>query len=289
MSTGFYTVRRGDTLTKIAKQHGTTPEEMAKLNHLTGKPKMHLRREVTDEWDPNSANECSSARGVSQVLDGTWIELAMSKGTFLNTRTREEGWITTAEVNERAGHHNASKVVPAFKLSDGKFVTKAPLCRTLSARPYLVGRCKASDQNLQELLDLRFDVECAVHTAVDYGKANMRDLSNQGYKLEKLNDGEKAKIMYLCHHLGSSDARKFIEDTMSDDHAQRLLERQIGKVATDIRVDNCGGDYVKAHREWLSEFVDRKIRITKHMCDESVAEEVLDLLPLTKSIRRKKG
>jgi len=257
------------------------------LDPKTGQPMMRTRRHITGEWDANSKNRWSSARGVSQVLDETWIGLALTEGTFLNVRARKEGWITTATMNKRVGHILRNMAVPAFRLCDGTLVTKVPLLKTLSHRPYLTGRALASDKNLQNLLDLRFDVECAIHTAVDYGRINLRELSCKGYLVRDLNDGEKAKIMYLCHHLGSGDACKFIDDTMTSDHALYLLKTQLGseQLAAKKAIE-AGGSPLQAHREWLSEFIDRNIKVTNHMCDQSVADKVRKLIPITKIIRR---
>lgn len=86
------------------------------------------------------------------------------------------------------------------------------LARTLSRKPYLTGCATASDANLQALLDMRFDAESAIDAAVDYGLINLQGLKDAGYDLSELNDGERAKIIYLCHHLGLADAKRFIQN-----------------------------------------------------------------------------
>lgn len=178
--------------------------------------------------------------------------------------------------------------MPAFKLSSGILVTKQPLNRTLSRKPYITGRAKASDGNIQKLLNLRFDPEYAIHAAVDYGVQNLNNLTSAKYQIHCLkNDGEKAKIIYLCHHLGVADAKKFINNTMSADRAHKLLKDQVGSVVAEHKAKRFGGDYLKAHRDWLKEYINECIKLPRHMCDNSAAEKIRDLITITEVIRRK--
>lgn len=47
-------------------------------------------------WDPNSANPRSSARGLTQFLSATWLDMACRGGTFLNELARSKGFLDGA-------------------------------------------------------------------------------------------------------------------------------------------------------------------------------------------------
>lgn len=44
-------------------------------------------------WNPNSQNENSTARGLTQFLEGTWLDMARREGTLLNQRARNLGYV----------------------------------------------------------------------------------------------------------------------------------------------------------------------------------------------------
>ncbi len=71
--------------------------------------------------------------------------------------------------------------------------------------------------------------------AVDYGVANLAALKAAGYNIEILNDAEKAKIMYLTHHLGLKNAKRFIKNEITEDAAWRLLKAQVGSKSATVR------------------------------------------------------
>jgi hypothetical protein len=273
---------------KISVRHETPV-----LNKKTGKPaigkdgKPVIKRwiENTGEWNPRSASPLSSARGMTQFLDASWIDQAVTDGTFLNNHAQKEGWLTTTTIRIQKGKSTTEREVRAFRLADRSLVTRAPLAKTLSGRPHLTGRASASDKNLQKLLDLRFDAEFAIHAAVDYGMQNLAALKSAGFKLDALNDGEKAKVVYLAHHLGLADSQHFINDTMTSAHAQYLLENQVGKASAQTKAEVFKGDYLAAHRKWLKDFVDNNITLPERMCESSAAPAVRDLISITKAIR----
>ena len=223
----------------------------------------------TGEWDPRSENPRSSARGMTQFLDATWISLALTKGTFLYERAKREGWITEKTKTVQRGKDKVEKTYPQFNLADGTVITSAPkssLDRLLSSRRFIRKWATSSDKNIQNLLDLRYDPECAINTAVDYGLQNLEMLKSKGVKVDSIPDGEKAKVIYLTHHLGADDAISFIYNTMSAKKAELLLRTQIKDEGAEIRAKRAGGDYLKAHRNWLGEFIDNKIIISDKMC-----------------------
>ncbi|KQY16278.1 hypothetical protein ASD28_22835 [Massilia sp. Root133] len=206
---------------------------------------------------------------MTQFLDATWISLALTKGTFLYERAKREGWITEKTKTVLRGKDKLEKTYPQFNLADGTVITSAPkssLDRLLSSRRFIQKWATSSDKNIQNLLDLRYDPECAINTAVDYGLQNLEILKSKGVKVDSIPDGEKAKVIYLTHHLGADDAISFIYNTMSAKKAELLLRTQVKDEGAEIRAKRAGGDYLKAHRNWLGEFIDNKIIIFDKMC-----------------------
>jgi LysM repeat protein len=266
-----------------------------------GKPAVRQRIDPTwraGEWYAKSAAPSSSARGMTQFLDGTWIDLALTEGTHLNGRVKSEGWLTTTSVKLKRVKRvtegkrvkkileEYEKTVPAFKMSDDTFAT-APsglsLAVTLSRKPHVTASATASG-NLQSLLDLRFDPECAIQAAVDYGLQNLGRLASAGYPVNTLSDAEKAKIVYLAHHLGFGDAVQFIENRITETKAQYLLEHQISVEDAKGRAKRHDEKYVPAHREWLDEYINKKIKLNQLYCDPSVAVEAKSLLSIVESL-----
>ena len=65
----------------------------------------------------------------------------------------------------------------AFKLADGKFVTKTAersLVQVLSSKPYLTARATASDANLQNLLDAQVGTAKSAKYPSDNGDSYVR-------------------------------------------------------------------------------------------------------------------
>lgn len=234
---------------------------------------------------------------VTQFLDGSWIDMALASDTLLNERVNKEGWLTTATVLKKKNKKKKTKgekdefteiKVAAFKLASGELAAatlKRPLVRVLSSRPYLTGRATASDANLQKLLDLRYEPEYAINTAVDYGIQNLKGLKSAGFKIDGVTDGDKAKLVYLTHHLGLADAKAFINNKIEESHAKVLLIAQVGASKAAEYAEDNGDSYVKGHRAWLLNFVDRRISLPEKMCDPSKAQATRDLLDITLAIR----
>jgi len=103
----------------------------------------------------------------------------------------------------------------------------------------------------------------------DYGLANLVALKEAGYNIDGLNDAEKAKIIYLTHHLGLRNAKRFINNELTEATAPELLTAQIGRKAARKRGETAG--YVKAHREWLMDYIDSNIKVSNYFCQELTA------------------
>lgn len=73
----------------------------------------------------------------------------------------------------------------------------------------------------------------------------MASLKDAGYNIDELNDAEKSKLIYLTHHLGLSDAKRFIGNKITEGNAKKLLTTQVGEESAKARSKTVG--YVKAH------------------------------------------
>jgi LysM repeat protein len=233
-------------------------------------------KDKTGKWKADSKSNKSSATGMTQFLDGSWVGEALRTGTHLNAKVMQNGWLS-----------KDAKGQLQFKKADGSFVTGPDLLRKLMK--LVTSKRVASDGNLQKLLDLREQAEYAIIGAMDYAKGNLDALSAKGYDVAGLNDTEKARIMYLCHHLGIGDAIHFIQHTIPEEDvfkqgkngkkvliqngARKLLTAQLGAAqAEKDYVTPNGGSWVKGHRAWLGDFVDRNIIPHRFSCPGDVLE-----------------
>ena len=133
------------------------------------------------------------------------------------------------------------------------------------------------DKNKEALLKLRYNPESAIQLAGELAVVNMTALEKAfGDKIRNVSGIDKAKFYYLAHHLGASDAVKFINNTIPNDtdkksNAYYLLKPQMGSGAkAEARADEMvaveedeGVDEslvnIFAHRRWLITYIDRTI------------------------------
>ena len=124
---------------------------------------------------------------------------------------------------------------------------------------------------LQAWLNLRFDPEFIIMAAVDYALYNLNPLQAAGYNVEALNDAEKAKIFYLTHHLGLSDAKRFIRNAITEKRARQLLIGQVRPERAAKFAEDHGG-YIDGHRFWLFEYINSSIIVDNFYCPKGKAD-----------------
>jgi len=108
------------------------------------------------------------------------------------------------------------------------------------------------------LLALRYDPEASINATADYARRNLQRLERAGADIGE-GVAEIARAAYLGHHLGPGDAARFLTGGLEPARARRLLNAQVGLASAARRVAEAG-DATAAHREWLTAYVERRIR-----------------------------
>lgn len=130
-------------------------------------------------------------------------------------------------------------------------------------RGWLNAKGQVRPEARQQLLALRFDPRASIEAAADYALANLRSLEKKGLVHNGLSAGELAKRAYIAHHLGAGDAARFLSGGLAPARARTLLASQIGGAAATSRIQSAG-NATAAHRQWLTAYVDSKIRVEDH-------------------------
>lgn len=130
-------------------------------------------------------------------------------------------------------------------------------------RGWLNAKGRVRPEAREQLLALRFDPRASIEAAADYALANLRALEKQGLVHDGLSAGEMAKRAYIAHHLGAGDAARFLTGGLAPARARALLASQIGGAAAAARIQSAG-NATAAHRQWLTAYVDSKIRVDDH-------------------------
>lgn len=221
----------------------------------------------------------SSAAGMTQFLNGSWISETFREGTYLNEKALAKGIIADKPVLDKHGlelKNKKGEVIYEKKFQVSLDVWKS--LKELSKQRFITGKTpypRRASYAVQQWLDLRFKPEYAIMAAVDYGVANLASLKHAGYNIDGLNDAEKAKLIYLTHHLGLSDAILFIKNKITEDKAVRLLKAQVGVKSAAAKCED-QGSYIKAHRKWLIEYINNNINLKGYFCPELTKQPKLE-------------
>ena len=213
----------------------------------------------------------SSAAGMTQFLNGSWMSETFREGTYLYEKATQQGLIADKPALDKNGKEVKNKkgevkYEKKFEVSPDEWRNLKELRKQhliTGVTPYP----RKATHAVQKWLDLRFKPEYAIMAAVDYGVANLASLKNAGYNIDGLNDAEKAKLIYLTHHLGIGDTQLFIKKEISEDRANTLLKAQVG-VKSAVKKYLLMGSYVEAHRMWLKDYIDKNIKLKDYFCPE---------------------
>lgn len=223
----------------------------------------------------------SSAAGMTQFLNKTWFGETFRKGTFLNEKAKEMGLLDEKPKMDKQGKPVLTK--DKSPILETQFNVSPDVWKSLSdivKSGYLFGETpypKKSTKSIQDWLNMRFKSLYAIMAAVDYGVYNLSILEDIGYNIDSLNDADKAKVIYLTHHLGVSDACKFIKNEISEARAKKLLIAQIKEKNAKVRADDCDGSYLLAHRQWLSTYINSNIKLFNFYCPKVMGDQVKDV------------
>ncbi|XBS69960.1 peptidoglycan-binding protein [Acerihabitans sp. KWT182] len=234
-----------------------------------------------------SANETyyrSSAAGMTQFLNGTWIGETLKDGTYLNEKAKAANVVAKRPMISRTGRE--VKKQDGTSVMEEKFQVTLNVWKSLKelkkehyitgVTPYPLGA--SGSKSLKDWLKLRFKPEYAIMAAVDYAITNLKALKAKGFNIDGLNDAEKAKVMYLTHHLGLSDAIKFIRKEITESKAKDLLVAQVGAEKAFKYYQDEHKSYVKGHRAWLSNFINDNIKLVHFYCHELRGIKIQDVL-----------
>ncbi|QJU57423.1 peptidoglycan-binding protein [Sphingomonas sp. AP4-R1] len=122
----------------------------------------------------------------------------------------------------------------------------------LDPRGHVRGEAKS------DLLALRYDARASIETIADYAHDNVATMRAAGLAIGASAESV-GQAAYLAHHLGVSDAIRFVKRGLDPARAETLLAAQIGSAAASARIAQCG-DAAQAHRSWLIDYTTRQFR-----------------------------
>jgi hypothetical protein len=242
----------------ISAEAGTKTKKVPVLDK-NGKPvlkknKKPAMKSISLGWNEDAKATGSSAAGLTQFLNGTWLGQCFKKGTFLYDESVKKGWITMIK------NDKTKKITIKFVLSSGE-TTSSPNSFT-------------SDKNVQDCLNMRFNPEWSIMAAADYGLENLSILRRLGFKIDSLTEAEKAKVMYLMHHEGEGNGPLFIRNNLLgmrkskkyetiEEQITSIFIAQVGTERAKKLIKNSEDKPDQAYRKWLADYIDSKITIGK--------------------------
>lgn len=218
-------------LISIAEKHGLTPHALAALINA------EASKLDNGEWNANAKAGSSSAAGLTQFLNLTWLQVATDRRSAVNQKLK-------ADYGYEQVNGKWDGDVYSIHGKTGK--SKTPI-------------------KSQLILPWRYIPEYAIDAAAVYGLVNMESLKEKGLDARRLAPEDLAKVMYLAHHEGAAGAIKVIRGTLDDDKAKELLPVQVGDEKAVELFKRFKGDYDKAYTHWLYSYIDAKINVVAYM------------------------
>lgn len=130
------------------------------------------------------------------------------------------------------------------------------------------------------LLALRTDARLSILAGADYARQNLAALTRGGSVPADASPAALAKYAYLAHHEGLAGARGFVSGDMSY-LRDATFEANVPAASRQRYLDAAGGSEPLAYRNWLSDYVDRRIDVTRFMGDAAGVE-----VPATRNLVR---
>ncbi|MGF6644116.1 LysM repeat protein [Paraburkholderia sp. GAS33] len=146
-----------------------------------------------------------------------------------------------------------------------------------------------------DILAMRLDPETSINVAADYASQNLASLTKSGVDVASVADVDKMKLAYLAHHEGAGGAAAIINGTLSDDHADTLLQSQFktkkddGKDKADAYRKKTGLQGAAAYKKFLFDYIDAKISVDNFACDPSKFPASKPVADIVAAIQPKKS
>jgi hypothetical protein len=209
-----------------------------------GKPKTKTMKMATKEWEPTSTNPRSSARGLTQFLDGTWIGLATSKDSYLSEQAIRRGYVAEEVKTNRLIVKNKKGLLSMRDDPETSIMVSVDY-GVLNFRALLRKKCNVSGINSSE-------------------KAKLF------YLMHHLGFGEAWQ--FIENKIQEERAKKIFSDQIGKDAVEARAKKEEGN------------SYVLAHRRWLIGFIDSNIVPRNFACDISRIAEARSLFDLITAI-----
>jgi LysM repeat protein len=126
------------------------------------------------------------------------------------------------------------------------------------------GRNQVVDRSA--LLAARNDPRLSVLAGADYAQHNLSALRASGHIVADASPAAIAKYAYIAHHEGLGGARGFLTGDMAY-LRPGTFEANVPARQRDDYLGASGGDQRNAYRNWLSDYIDRNIDVTRFMND----------------------
>jgi len=145
-----------------------------------------------------------------------------------------------------------------------------------------------------DILAMRLDPETSINVAADYASQNLASLTKSGVDVAAVADVDKMKLAYLAHHEGAGGAAAIINDTLSDERAEKLLRAQFrtkhddGKDKADAYYKKTGLQGAAAYKKFLFDYIDAKISVDNFACDPSKFSASKPVADIVAAIQSKK-
>lgn len=191
-------------------------------------------------------------------------------------KDRNGTWLT----NARASTSSATGMTQFLR---GTWIAEATRPGSiLNTEAKALGLVDAHDRVVDRtaLLDARNDPRLSILAGADHARANIASLTRQGLVAADASPAALAKYAYLAHHEGLAGARGFLTGDMSY-LREGTFEANVPRSTRQDYLDAARGDKPLAYRNWLSDYADRRIDVTRFMTDRGNVE-----VPSTRSLGR---
>ena len=218
-------------LLDISKKHALTPHALAALINA------EASKLESGEWNANAQAGSSSAAGLTQFLNRTWLQVATDKRSAVKQKLKAD--------------HGYEQVNGQWQGDTYSIYGKKGKVKT--------------DIKSAPVLALRFTPAYSIDAAAVYGLINLDYLADKGLNIAALAPEDKAKVMYLAHHEGAAGALDVIKGALTEERAAELLPIQVGAKKAKELAGRFGGKYAQAYPYWLYAYTDSKINVVNFM------------------------